>query len=98
MQSFLGKINFVKRFVLDFSQIVLSLQNMIKKNSIFKWGHNEIEAFDLIKKSIVNAPFLTTPNFLNPFTLYTFSSDTSYVVVLTQLNDQKIEAPISFFS
>ena len=52
----------------------------------------------MIKQSIVNAPFLTTPNFLKPFTLYTFSSDTSCVVVLTQLNDQQIEAPISFFS
>lgn len=30
MQSFLGQINFVKIFVLDFSQIVLPLQAMIK--------------------------------------------------------------------
>lgn len=71
---------------------------MIKKNYVFKWGHNEREAFDLIKQSIINAPFLTTPNFLNPFTLYTFSSDTSCAVVLTQLNDQQIESSISFFS
>ena len=69
MQSFLGQINFVKRFVPEFSQIVLPLQNMVKKNSVFKWGHNEREAFDFIKQSIGNAPFLTTPNFLNPFTL-----------------------------
>lgn len=71
---------------------------MIKKKSVFKWGHNEREAFDLIKHSIINAPFLTTPNFLNPFTLYTSSLDTSYAAILTQLNDQQIEPPISFFS
>lgn len=41
MQSFLGQINFVKRFVPHFSQIVLPLQSMINKNSVFKWGHNE---------------------------------------------------------
>ena len=87
MQSFLGKINFVKSFVPEFSQIVLPLDNMIKKKYVFKWGHNEREAFDLIKQSIVNDPFLTTPNFLNPFTLYTFSLDTSYAIVLTHLND-----------
>ena len=52
----------------------------------------------MIKQSIVNAPFPTTPNFLNPFTLYTFSLDTSYPIVLIQLNDQQIEAPISFFN
>ena len=40
MQSFLGQINFVKRFVPDFSRIVSPLQEMIKKNSNFKWGQN----------------------------------------------------------
>ena len=30
--------------------------------------------------------------------LYTFSSNSSYAAVLTQLNDQNIEAPIAFFT
>lgn len=98
MQSFLAQINFSKIFVPYFSQIVLPLQAMIRNNAIFKWGKDERESFELIKKSIINAPSLTTPNFLKPFVLYTFSSDTSYATVLTQLNDQNIEAPISFFS
>jgi len=98
MQSFLGQINFVKRFVPDFSQIILPLQNMIKKNSVFKWGSVEKEAFDLIKQSIINAPALNTPNFSNHFTLYTIASDSSYAAVLTQINDHDLEAPISFFS
>ena len=98
MKSFLGQINFVKIFVLDFSQIILPLQSMIKKNSIFKWGKEERNSFELIKKAIIEAPSLTTPDFLKPFVLYTFSSDTSYATVLTQLNDQNIEASIVFFS
>lgn len=68
---------------------------MIKKNSVFKWGSAEKEAFDLIKQSIINAPPLTTPNFSNHFTLYTIASDLSYAAVLTQLNDHNLEAPIS---
>ena len=98
MQSFLGQINFVKRFVQDFSQIILPLQTMIKKNSVFKWGSAEKEAFELIKQSIINAPALNTPNFSNHFTLYTIVSNSSYAAVLTQLNDHNLEAPISFFS
>lgn len=38
MQSFLGKINFVRKFILDFEQIVKPLQNMIKKDVLFKWN------------------------------------------------------------
>ena len=98
MQSFLGQINFVKRFVPDFSHIILPLQTMIKKNSVFRWGSVEKEAFDLIKQSIINAPALNTPNFSNHFTLYTIASDSSYAAVLTQINDHDLEAPISFFS
>eukprot|EP00253_Pinus_taeda_P025277 PITA_25277 len=49
MQSFLGQINFVKRFVPDFSEIILPLQTMIKKNSAFKWGSPEKEAPFLLK-------------------------------------------------
>ena len=71
---------------------------MIKKNSIFKWGKEERNSFELIKKAIIEAPSLTTLDFIKPFVLYTFSSDTSYATVLTQLNDQNIEAPIAFFS
>ena len=71
---------------------------MIKKNLVFRWGSAENEAFDSIKQSIINAPALNTPNFSNHFTLYTIASDLSYAVVLTQINDHNLEAPISFYS
>lgn len=98
MQFFLGQINFVKIFVPEFSRIVLPLQSMIKKNSMFKWGHSEHEAFSLIKQAIINAPSLAMPNFSNHFILYTFASEKSYVTILTQVNQENAEAPISFFS
>jgi len=41
MQSFLGKINFVHRFVPNFSETVKPLQHMIKKNDESKWGPTE---------------------------------------------------------
>eukprot|EP00253_Pinus_taeda_P005043 PITA_05043 len=71
---------------------------MIKKNSIFKWGQDEYEAFNLIKQAMFNAPSLATPNFFDPFILYTFASDRSYAAILTKENQDKAEAPISFFS
>ena len=38
MQSFLGKINFVRRFVLNFAQVVKPLQFLVKKDVSFKWS------------------------------------------------------------
>eukprot|EP00253_Pinus_taeda_P016194 PITA_16194 len=71
---------------------------MIKKNSVFRWGSMEKEAFDLIKQSIINSPALNTPNFSNHFILYTIVSHSSYAAILTHINDHDLEAPISFFS
>lgn len=71
---------------------------MIKKNSLFKWDQGEHEAFNLIKEVIINAPYLTTPNFSNPFILYKFVSDKSYIAILTLGNRDKAKAPIAFFS
>jgi hypothetical protein len=37
MQSFFGKINFVRKFTLDFTETVKPLQKMIHKDAKFKW-------------------------------------------------------------
>jgi hypothetical protein len=39
-----------------------------------------------------------SPNFSQDFTLYTFASDRSYAVVLTQTNAENHEVPIAFMS
>ena len=87
----------MKRFIPYFSHIFLPLQKMIKKDTLFKWGEKEKEAFQIIKQAIVDSHSLSTPNFTNDFILYTFASDLSYATVLTQPDDKKIETPISFF-
>ena len=88
MQSFLGKINFVRIFISYFAEIVKPLQDMLKKDFNFKWKKERREAFDNIKEAIAEAPTLRSPNFDNEFILYTFSSDHSNVVVLTQKNEE----------
>ena len=83
MQSFMGKTNFVRRFISNFAEIVKPLQEMIKSDSNFKWTNERKESFDKIKESIAEAPTLQVPNFNNEFILYTFSFDQLIVVVLT---------------
>jgi hypothetical protein len=75
MQSFLGQINFVRRFVPSVSEMVRPLHNLIKKDVQYFWGPQEIQAFDSIKKNILEAPSLMSPDFSRDFTLYTFASD-----------------------
>ena len=83
MQSFMGTIKFVRRFVPDFAQIVKPLQQMVKQSVQFKWTDVEKNAFSKIKTSITHAPSLKSPNFEKDFILYTFASDDSLAAVLT---------------
>lgn len=85
----------MRRFISDFAKIVKPLQEMIKKDSNFEWTKERKEAFEKINEASVEAPTLRSPNFDNEFILYTFASDHSIVVVLTQRNEDGEEFPDS---
>ena len=84
MYSFMGTINFMRRFVPDFAQIIKPLQKIVKIVQ-FKWTDVEKNAFNKIKTSVAHAPSLKSPKFEKDF-------------VLTQKEDGGDEYPISFMS
>ena len=45
MQSFFRKINFIRKFVLDFTEIVHPMQLMMKKYVVYKWSDEANKAF-----------------------------------------------------
>ena len=71
---------------------------MIRKDSKFKWDDERKYSFNSIKTSISRASVLWNLDFNRDFNLYTFTSNQSLVVVLTQKDDDNNEAPVSFMS
>jgi len=49
MQSFLGKINFLRKFISDYEKRLKPMQDMIKKDVVYNWGKREKNAFIHIK-------------------------------------------------
>ena len=49
IQSFLGKINFVRRFIPIFSKLVKHITSMLRKESEIKWTENAGNSFETIK-------------------------------------------------
>ena len=82
----------------DFAQIVKPLQQMVKQSVQFKWTDSKKDAFKNIKTSLAHAPSLKSPNSEKDFILYTFASDDSLAMVITQKEEQGDEYPISFMS
>lgn len=58
----------------------------------------EKDTFTRIKQEIAKALALYNQNFSKDFFLYTFSSDTSLITMLTQKDELNNERPISFMS
>ena len=98
LQSFLGRINFVKRFIPSLATMVKPLISMLKKYMYFSWTKEGRATFEEIKEVIASTPTLVNPNFDKDFILYTLSGDSSISGVLTQLNGENTEQPLTFFS
>ena len=73
LRSFLGLVNYYRRFVRGFSNIAKPLNAFTKKNVPFVWTVACAEAFDKLKRALVSAPILACPNFRQPFLIYRFS-------------------------
>jgi hypothetical protein len=98
MQSFFGKINFVRKFTPDFAETIKPLEKMIHKDVDFNWDDERKYAFKNIKTAISQAPVLWSPYYSKDFFHYTFSSDQYLVVILAQKDDDNNEASVSFMS
>jgi hypothetical protein len=98
VQSFFGKINFVRRFVPDYASIVKPINLLLKKDQIFEWTSDTQNAFNNIKRAITIAPVLISPDFKRDFIIYSFATESVVASVLTQRNAKGEELPISFMS
>jgi len=98
IQSFLGKVNFVRRFIPNFGEIIKDITRMLKKGVDIKWTVEAKNSFEQIKKALTQAPIVISPNFSKEFLVFTFASENTIAGVLLQKGKQGTEQPISFFS
>ena len=49
IQSFLGKVNFLRRFITNFAKVVKYINIMLKKDNIFQWSKEAKQSFVSIK-------------------------------------------------
>lgn len=98
LQSILGQINFVRRFIQDVFGIVQPITIMLQKDVPFLWIKEGKRAFKLIKLAITKVPILNNLDFSKPFIMYAYGADSSIATIVTQKNQEGEEHPIAFFS
>ena len=84
VEHYLGLFNYFRAFVPRYSSVVSPIDK-IRKN--FDWGATQEEAWNLIKRILVNAPTLCFPDFQKPFYSASDASGTGVAAILFQKQD-----------
>jgi hypothetical protein len=74
IQSYLGKINFLRRFIPNFVEIVKLITDMLKKNSEVRWTSKSKASFQSIRKVISEEPVLASLDYTKEFLIFSFTS------------------------
>ncbi|QRW23688.1 Retrotransposable element Tf2 protein [Rhizoctonia solani] len=98
IQSFLGFANFLRQFVANFSHMARPLHNLVKKDTAWKWGTKEQEAFQGLKDAITNAPVLCHADPAKPYFLETDASGAALGSILSQRQTDGRLHPLGFLS
>ena len=72
LQSLIGKVNFIRRFISNLSGKTRAFSPLLKlkADQEFVWGKEQQSALDEIKKYLINPPVLIPPQQGRPFRLY----------------------------
>lgn len=98
IQSFLGKINSVRRFIPNFAELVKHITSMLNKGSEIKWTDGARTSFEAIKQAIMESPTLINPDYTREFYISSFSSYDTLTIVPLYKNDEGVEHLVAFFS
>jgi hypothetical protein len=100
LQSLLGKINFLRRFISNLSGKAHPFSPLLKlkKDEVFHWGFDQQRAFDDIKAYLSNPPTLMPPIRNKEMKLYISASDTTIGSMLAQEDEDGEEKAIYYLS
>ena len=98
VQCFLGFANFYRKFIKDYSKMVLPLTQLTQKNRPFVWSIETNSAFEGLKQAFTSAPILMHVDPMRRFILEADASDFALGSVLSQTSDDGELHPVAFHS
>jgi hypothetical protein len=98
IQRFLEFCNFYKRFIRNFAKIVKSLIKLTRKNVLFTWNEICKHAFELLKRTVIEASILTHFDSKKQTYIKSDSSDFVFAEILSQMRKNDEFHSVTFFS
>src|SRR5467141_215115 len=86
VQAFVGFANFYCQFIVGFSDIVIPLIRLTRKDTPFSWGPDHTKAFGALKHAFTTAPILAHFNPDHPIVVETDASDYAIAAIISQIS------------
>jgi len=98
IQSFLGFANFYRRFIFNYSDIVIPLTHLTRKDTPWNFDENCRKAFNTLEQAFTTAPILThwVPD--AQLVVETDASDYALAAILSIMTKDNEIHPIAFHS
>jgi len=96
----MGLAGYYRKFIPDFATIAAPLTDLTRKNApnLVSWSPTCEGAFTELKSRMCSSPVLRSPDFTKPFIVHTDASERGVGVVLSQLDDDGNDYPVSYYS
>lgn len=98
VRSFLGCLNYYRKFFPDFSKRSWHLTNLTKEKEKFYWNENAQAEFEDFKTALASIPTLNLPDMSKEFVLFTDASGQALGAVLAQMDEDGFPSPVAFAS
>ncbi|QRW27810.1 hypothetical protein RhiXN_02405 [Rhizoctonia solani] len=98
VQAFLGFVNYLRRFIPNFSSVAQPLHNLTKKETPWSWGNPEEAVFQELKSLVTKSPVLVHSNPDLPYYLETDASGVAMGAILSQQGEDNCLHPVAYMS
>jgi hypothetical protein len=98
LQRLLGLANYYRRYIGNFSEIVLPLTEMMSKKAKFVWSSEAERCFEQIKQKLTSTPVLMIADFDKPFYLFVDASNYCVGACLAQKDKYDVFRPVCYYS
>lgn len=98
VRRFLGLASFFRRFVRGFATIARPLTGLLKKEQVWKWSKEESDAFEELKKCLIERPVLALYRSDAETQLHTDASKSGVAGILMQKGEAGSLQPVAYYS
>lgn len=98
VHSFLGLCSYFRKFVRNFANIAKPLYDLLRKNAVFKFERNELDAFEVLKSNLLDSPILSIYSPAKETELHCDASSIGFGAILLQKQSDGKFHPIFYFS